>query len=376
MKFEVDFEEFKKAIVTCGKGLKKGSLLTPLIKIEAKGHSIIVSENSLAGNGVGVEVTIPATVKKEGIFVTSFYNANVLSIRSCSGKLEGEMNDNMLVLKYKDGLAKTVLVENETPFTDVMEKPADAASAIIPLDTFNQMLKDTISVGLNQNPSQNMYGMLLKINEDEDGLLKFSLTASDGYRVVRRTVFAVKNGEYSGNVVLTPENLKTVSEILNGKDVELSVDNGKAYLKSGTVRCVFATLNKDIPNLESFIANRTATYSAEVDKTELLEALNCTIYLQKEKSEKPVALLDFDENRVSVGCVGLTDYAEVITAKTSGNKLGKRKVNPAFLKELATCYPGNKVMIASASDDRAPLWMCAGDNEEYVFCVLIIRTDN
>lgn len=375
MKFEVDFEEFKKAIVTCGKGLKKGSLLTPLIKIEAKGRSIIVSENSLTGNGVGVEVTIPATVKKEGTFVTSFYNANVLSIRSCSGKLEGELTDNMLVLKYKDGLAKTVLAENETPFTDVMSKPVDAASASIPLDVFSQMLKDTISVGLNQSQTKDTYGMILKIDEDEDGLLKFSLTASDGYRVARRTVFAVKNGEYIGSAVLAPENLKTVSEVLDGKDVEISIDNGKAYIKSESVRCVFATLNKKMPNLESLIANRTATYSAEVDKTELLEALNCTIYLQKEQPST-VALLDFDEDKVSIGCVGLTDYAEVIAAKTSGNKLGKRKVNPAFLKELATCYPGNKVMIASANDNRAPLWMCAGDNEEYVFCVLIIRTDN
>lgn len=52
MKFETNFEEFKKAITTCGKGLKKGALLTPLIKIEAKEHSLIVSENNISGNGI------------------------------------------------------------------------------------------------------------------------------------------------------------------------------------------------------------------------------------------------------------------------------------------------------------------------------------
>ena len=88
MKFETNFEEFKKAITTCGKGLKKGALLTPLIKIEAKEHSLIVSENNISGNGIGIEVTIPATVEKTGSFVTSFYSANVLSIRNCTGKLQ------------------------------------------------------------------------------------------------------------------------------------------------------------------------------------------------------------------------------------------------------------------------------------------------
>lgn len=48
MKFKANFEEFKKAITTCGKGLKKGALLTPLIKIEAKEHSLIVSENNIS----------------------------------------------------------------------------------------------------------------------------------------------------------------------------------------------------------------------------------------------------------------------------------------------------------------------------------------
>ena len=155
MKFKANFEEFKKAITTCGKGLKKGALLTPLIKIEAKEHSLIVSENNISGNGIGIEVTIPAAVEKTGSFVTSFYNANVLSIRNCTGALEGELVGNMLVLKYKNGLAKTVLVENEMPFNDVASKPADAASASIPLDVFSSMLKDTLPVGMNQSAAQN-----------------------------------------------------------------------------------------------------------------------------------------------------------------------------------------------------------------------------
>lgn len=372
MKFKANFEEFKKAITTCGKGLKKGALLTPLIKIEAKEHSLIVSENNISGNGIGIEVTIPAAVEKTGSFVTSFYNANVLSVRNCTGALDGELVGNMLVLKYKNGLAKTVLVENEMPFNDVASKPADAASASIPLDVFSGMLKDTLFVGMNQSAAQNAYGMILKIEEDEDGLLKFSLTASDCYRIAKRTVFAVKNGEYTGSVVLAPENLKTVSEILDGENVEISVDGGKAYIKSGVVRCVFATLDKDMPNLEKFIAGRAATYSAEVDKSELLEALNCTIYLQKEKTQT-VATLDFKTDSVSIGCPGLTDYAEVMSAKTNGEELGKKKVDSVFLKELASCYPGHTVMIASTSEASCPLWMCAGDHEEYVFCVLPIN---
>ena len=45
-----------------------------------------------------------------------------------------------------------------------------------------------------------------------------------------------------------------------------------------------------------------------------------------------------------------------------------------FLKELASSYPGHTVMIASTSEVSCPLWLCAGDHEEYVFCVLPINS--
>lgn len=94
--------------------------------------------------------------------------------------------------------------------------------------------------------------------------------------------------------------------------------------------------------------------------------------MQKEKTQT-VATLDFKTDSVSIGCPGLTDYAEVMSAKTNGEELGKKKVDSVFLKELASCYPGHTVMIASTSEASCPLWMCAGDHEEYVFCVLPIN---
>lgn len=155
------------------------------------------------------------------------------------------------------------------------------------------------------------------------------------------------------------------------------MDGGKAYIKSGVVRCVFATLDKDMPNLEKIIAGRTATYSAEVDKSELLEALNCTIYLQKEKTQT-VATLDFKTDSVSIGCPGLTDYAEVMSAKTNGEELGKKKVDSVFLKELASCYPGHTVMIASTSEASCR-YGCVQEttkNMSSVCCLLTHQNNN
>ena len=43
--------------------------------------------------------------------------------------------------------------------------------------------------------------------------------------------------------------------------------------------------------------------------------------------------------------------------------------NAALLKDIVSIYPSDKVTIGG-SDEKSPFWICAGENEEYTYCVL------
>ena len=162
--------------------------------------------------------------------------------------------------------------------------------------------------------------------------------------------------------------------IIDGNEsVTVSIAEKKIFMSAGSVLTVFQEVSKSFPNLASLLNTKACSFSVEVDKAELLEALNCAIYLQNEQKLVNGATtsitFDFKDGQVGVGCAGLTDYSEDLEAKTDGKFPGTVMFNAALLKDIVSIYPSDKVIIGG-SDEKSPFWICAGENEEYTYCVL------
>ena len=80
-------------------------------------------------------------------------------------------------------------------------------------------------------------------------------------------------------------------------------------------------------------------------------------------------MLKFKEKELEIGGIGLSQYGEKIEAETVGEVPEPAYFNPDFLKEAASIYPKDKITIG-VIEPKAPIWMCCGDSNEYVYCVL------
>lgn len=377
MNFKANFVNLKGAVVTIGKAVKKNAspLETPLIKIKASADGAV--ELSTNGN-IGCCVEIPAEVSEAGEFVTTFSSINLLSIRKCDGDVvaSNEANENVLVLKYRGGKAKTALNAVSSIFNPVASVPEECAEVSLPYTSLKNMCKET-AFAADDNVTYKLHAVKMNIEDDVDGLIKFTLTACDGKSIAVRTAYAVKEGGYTGEVLVLPDILKTSLDILDTdeENVMLSFGDGKLFMQAGNVRTCFAVLDKDYPDLSRIINSKNdKTFTVKVNRDELIEALNCASYLHNEqKSSDGVegsVSLKFEKDSIAVGFTGVTQYAENLDAETEG-EIPDATVyfKTSLIKEIIALYP-NETVIIGGTTSKNPFWMCCGEHDEYVYCVM------
>lgn len=381
MKLKVDFEELKKAVQKAGKAVKRQVDAVPIIKIEAVGQELVLSLNSSLASGIAAEIRIPAKVEKEGVFVTTFQSINIVSIRKCSGDVNiSNTSENTLLLKYKGGDASNVLTMVSDTFYEI-PKPADNIQKVaLPLAVMKDMVKSTIFLTDN-SPSYKNHIVKLNVVDDEDGIIKFSITTYNDVSLARRVAYTIKNGNYTGSAIVAPDNIKNAIDIL-GSDEEnmvLMIDGDKVFLKAGKTKVFLRTLDSSLfKDIEPFFDYKKDGFNVSVDKAEFIEALSCVIYVKnnepglKDNTFAASLNLKFGDEAVTMGCVSLSSFQENVDAEVSGQPPRNVYVNADILKEIASYYP-NDTLVLSGIDDakgRNPLWLCAGEQEEYAYGLL------
>lgn len=374
MKVIANFEELKGAVVSVGKAAKKKAFTPATVKLEADGRNLTVSVT--ACGTVDASIKIPCQVMEAGSFVTSFSDINLLSVRKCSGDVHITSNENgQLLLKYRGSKANTVLPLADSPLSPMPVWTEKAEKAILPLDVLKQMARDVIGF-TEDNASSGLHAVKLSIGDDEEeGITKVQMVGCDGKSIAIRTAYAAKNGNYAGVVVLLPEDLKTALDIIGDSEgeIELVIDGERLFLSHSETLICMNTLSSSFPNVEAIADSRSMDFKVRMDKAEFLEALSCAIYLQTEERAKNgtegSVMIQFSENEVGVRSDGISSYSEQLDAETEGVFPGVMLFNTRLLKAMASVCPGDTLEIGGSSA-KAPLWMCCGENGEYVYCVL------
>lgn len=369
MKCNIKFEELKKAVQAAGKAIKKSPLEQALIKLEAKGEVLELSVSGL----LGAVIQIPAAVKEEGEFVTSYASINIISVRKDTGTVTmANVDDNTLVLKYKK--AKTVLAKNNTAFADVAQAAENIPSVSIPIADMRKIAKETIFVS-DDDPNTNLHALKMDIQDDMEGLIKLTVSACDGKSMAVRTVYAVKDGNYTGSTILLPEQMKAAMDIMQGDEgnIKISIGDSKIFMQYENVRICFPEISKQFPNLSSILKQKNCSFSAKFKKQDLIDALNCAIYLE---NNQPVATgrassveLTFEDDGISISCTGLSEYTEKIDAELTGEIDDSALFTSSLLKEIVNMYPSDTVILGGTKS-KNPFWMCAGEHDEYIYCIM------
>ena len=370
MKFKCDFDEFKEAIVSVGKAAKKDKAMEPemqLVKFTAyKEEETLKIETN--GNLIGVEVIIPARVAEEGEFVTTFNGVNIITLRDCLGDLTGASDGKNLILKYKDGKAKSSLPLSDLAFSEVSKPNESSPSVQIPMERLRECFNRVAFIATASEATMTRC-IKMEILDDEEGLMRLELSACDNKSFGKVTAFCMKKGSFTGSAVIPPERMKLLIDILRGQDgdsdVSLTFEENKLFSEMGNTRVVFATMENKFPDLNRLMGMRNAsTFTATVDRMEFLEAMKCVLYLQPQGS----AMLNFSERGLSVGCLGLTEYGETIDAEMNG-EVPPVLFSAELLKEISSNIPGDELQI-QGTNNKSPFFVAFGDNDEIVYCAL------
>lgn len=372
---KVNFEELKGAIGLLNKAVKKNPLEVPLIKMEAKATSLVLSVN--CSNSIGAVIEIPATVNETGVFVTTFSSVNVISVRNCNGNVTiTSPGENALAMKYKGGKATTSLTAVSTPFNDVAAPDESCAKVALPIASLKEMFKDVAFSTSDEVNNLGIHSVKIDVKEDADGLIKFSLSACDGKTIAKRSAFTLQNGNYTGTSLILPEQMKSVLDVLNGDDgnAEISFGNGKIFISYKNRRTCFQEISASFPNVESIIEGKNCFFNVKISKDDLLDALNSVLYIQSElkaagQTNESVSF-EFNKSEVSIGCTGTTQFSEEVPIQTEGELLdSKIYFSASALKEILSCYPNDEVIIGGATT-KSPFWLCCGEHDEYVYCIM------
>lgn len=378
MKFKTDYMKLRGAVATIGKAVKRNGINEmPIVKMEVKGEILELSTN---GN-IGCVVQVEAVDSEDGAFVVSFSELNIFSLRKCTGDISASSNDdsNVMTMMYRNGNAKTVLTRVDVVFNDVAKPEENIPKVALPFVNLKKMVAETIFAASREEANAG-YGVQLNIREDEDGLLAFTITCLDGLRVAQRTAYAVKNGDYTGTVIVPPEQFKTMIDIVDASDddanIDIAIDADKLYMDYSGKHVCIPVLNKNYPAVQRMIDGEigkdACKFSITVDKRDFIESISCVQYVLQETGTSGVsssAMLKFKEKELEIGGIGLSQYGEKIEAETVGDVPEPAYFNPDFLKEAASIYPTDKITIGVIGP-KAPIWLCCGDSNEYVYCVL------
>lgn len=372
---KVNFEELKGAIGLLNKAVKKNPLEVPLIKMEAKATSLVLTVN--CSNSIGAEIEIPATVNETGVFVTTFSSVNVISVRNCTGNVTiTSPGENSLAMKYKGGKATTSLTAVDTTFNDVAAPDENCTKVALPIASLKEMFKEVEFSTSDDVNKIGVHSVKMDVHEDSDGLLKFSLSACDGRTIAIRSAYTMQNGNYTGTSLILPEQMKSVLDVLNGDDgdAEISFGNGKVFVSYKNRRTCFQEISASFPNIEGILKEKNCLFTVKISRADMLEALNAVLYIQNElkaagQTNESVSF-EFSKDEVSIGCTGTTQFSEEVPIQTEGELLeSKIYFSASALKEILSCYPNDEVIIGG-STTKAPFWMCCGDNDEYVYCIM------
>lgn len=192
--------------------------------------------------------------------------------------------------------------------------------------------------------------------------------------------YAVKNGDYTGTVIVPPEQFKTMIDIVDASDddanIDITIDSGKLYMDYSKKHVCIPVLDKKYPAVQRMIdgeiGKNACKFSITIAKRDFIESISCVQYVLQETGASGVnssAMLKFKEKELEIGGIGLSQYGEKIEAETVGEVPEPAYFNPDFLKEAASIYPKDKITIGVIGP-KAPIWMCCGDSNEYVYCVL------
>jgi len=343
------------------------------ILFEATKSGIKLSANNLE---IGMEVTIPAKVKKEGSVLVPAKTIGGIVSKLPSSNVSFKVSDKgMVKISYNESyLNVRGLPSDEFP---VLPKIKEGRTYSIDPKIFSSMIDQTIFAVSSSEEKYVLNGVLLELGRSEmqGDNSNIRMVATDGYRLARRGEKI--SGQIGAGVkaIVPAKALMEVSRMLQdggGDELKMTIASEQISFKFKDSYIVSRLIQGQFPDYRQVIP-KGSDIKVEADLKSLLEASERAAVIASGsanivKFEVAASKLHLSANTPDVGSAD-----EVIEVKAKGKSGTQVAFNIRLISDALKAIDEEKILL-ELSGPLSPGIIRPVDGPDYVYIVMPIRT--
>ena len=365
MKIRVNTQEFLDALALAGSAVGTDTFGTDGIMVTAKESNVVITGNNI-DQAVEVEVDAEVGGKEEeenDSFIVPYKLLNAV-VRKFKKEDPFEFDVLKKSVKLKQGNSEySISLKDVEAFPLTPEVKGDVSIAIPATDVVNRLIHNTLFA--TASPSDTRFtGIFLTIGKDT---VKAVGTDSTMLSVVELP--ASIEVEEPLQIVLPRKAAELLLKMPFDTNAEMRINDTLVQVKAGKITLTSVLLNEEIPDFEQIVKEKEGEVTAEVEKTDLLNALDRLFVIAKQDTGKITLVFSNGEVKASAQSAQIGEGEEVLpfTSKKSIEMAllfnGKKLINGI------AHVPTNTVLF-HMSEPLHPVRIQGKDDASYLFVIM------
>ena len=328
MKIKVNTQEFLDALTLAGSAVGTDTFGTDGVMVTADENSVTVTGNNI---DQAVEVKVDAEVRKEeddenNSFVVPYKLLNAV-VRKFKKEDPFEFNVLKKSVKLKQSNSEySISLKDVEAFPLIPEVEADVSFTIPATDVINRIIYNTLFATSKPNDTR-FTGIFLTIDKDT---VKAAGTDGTMLSIVELPTNIEVNE--SLQIVLPRKAAELLLKMPFDTNVEVKANDSLIQIKTIETTLTSVLLNEKIPDFEQIVKRKVGEITAEVEKTDLLNALDRLLVIAKQDTGKITLLFSNGEVKASAQSAQVGEGEEVLP------------FNSEKSVEIALLFDGKKII--------------------------------
>ncbi len=343
------------------------------ILFETAKSGIKMSANNLE---MGMEVTVPAKIKKEGSVLIPAKTIGGIVSKLPSSNVNFKVSEKGVVkISYNESnLNVRGLPSDEFP---MLPKIKEGRSYSIDPKVFSSMVEQTIFAVSTSEEKYVLNGVLIEIGRGEmqGDTSNIRMVATDGYRLARRGEKI--SGQIGAGVkaIVPAKALVEVSRMLQdggGEEVKMTIASEQISFKHKDSYLVSRIIQGQFPDYKQVIP-KSSEIKVEVDLKALLEASERAAVIASGSANIVKFEAKMSKLRLSANTPDVGSADEVVDVKIKGKSQAQVAFNIRLITDALKSIEEEKVLL-ELSGPLSPGILRPIDGPDYVYIVMPIRT--
>lgn len=373
MEFSCLKEDLTKAVQIVEKavGTKSSLPIIGNILIETHENGLKLASNNLE---IGIEVIIPATVIQEGKILAPSKTLGSIVAKLPDTTINFEVFENQII-KIKCGQSKFNIHGLPADEFILVNHLSSDDGLSMSASTLKDMIKQVSFSVSGDESKQVLNGVYFQFGYDTDGLDKFRMVATDGYRLALKTGLLDKGVNKPLSFIVPTKALSEIASIIQSGDddviqISYAADQVSFTYKNNYV--VSRLIQGQFPDFNQVIPKASKT-KIKINKRQFLDASErCAIIAS---SSANIVKLEISDAKLlmTAKTPDVGDFSELVDIEIEGENSTHISFNIRLLIDVLKTLTDDMITL-NVSGTLSPGLIKPVENENYLYVIMPIRT--